>query len=125
MEDPYEKYLADNRITTEVRANDTRATGEYVVVFHLDGDRFETPFFYHSPNLHGRGLDGWCLHAMAQDCATLDAARDDFRRWCDELGFDPDENKPKEDFKAVVAQRDSLAAFLGDDLLETLVYGMA
>lgn len=120
--DTYDRFLLDNGISTTVAPDPEGKPGHHVITFHGDGMALTAPFHYLAADLRGRSLEGWCLNALAHDCATLDAALDDFRDWCAELGFDPDEDDKESDFSIVTGQRDRLREMLGDDLFEELLY---
>ncbi len=58
------------------------------------------------------------------DCLASDVTGDSFADWCAELGFDVDSRKAERTYHAVQKQTAKLEAFLGDELLQTLLYGV-
>ena len=53
------------------------------------------------------------IDCLASDSATYDNANG-FEDWAADLGFDTDSRKAEKTYNTVAAQRDDLAAFLGD-----------
>lgn len=58
------------------------------------------------------------------DCLASDAsgADQDFENWASDLGYDTDSRKAERTYRVIERQAKRLAAFLGDDLYQTLLY---
>lgn len=61
------------------------------------------------------------LCCLASDAIIVDNCRD-FEDFCSELGYDNDSRRAEKTYKAAMRQTEKLKQFLGEDLLQTLIY---
>lgn len=113
-----------HNITATVRPDPVKLHGRsFRVTLHFDGRQMTVPFFQGSAWITDPTV-AEVLNCLALDSAGYENA-DGFFDWCDECGFDIENDNGKSaqtTWLAVMVQHDKLTTLLGSELLSQLLW---